>query len=154
MESHHPGRPCGPCFLCGKRQERYCHLNGLEEQHQEFFHRYLTIPGDSCMCRAHRMEAVRHVNDVHYIPKWNKRSVNNSEIADILECTYPECHAKSDRERVVMPLEKMKALFIIKLSCIHPSHVQALCDKHYQKLYRPKRDIRSGTHRLKKSFRC
>ena len=133
MESHHPGRPCGPCYLCGKKQKRYCHLNALEEQHQEFIQRYLTVddvPGDSCICRAHQMEAMRHLNDACYVPKWKK-----SDNGHILKCTYPECQASSDRDRVVVPLESTKTLFS-KVPNTDLSHVQALCDKHYQTLYR------------------
>ena len=37
------------------------------------------LTGDSCMCRAHYIEAQRHCNDHTYIPKW-KPSAHSVEI--------------------------------------------------------------------------
>ena len=97
--SYHKGTHCGPCYICGKEQERYDHFNGLPSDAQMFLQKHMctTIPGNSCLCRSHRREAQRHRLEPEYIPLWKKGKENVHEAVN--KCAYPECVATSDDKK-------------------------------------------------------
>ena len=78
------------------------------------------------------MEAVWHINNMEYIPAWNKNHVNTN---NTLKCMYPECTANSSNEKIVVPTENTRALFST-LPDTDLSLIGALCERHYQQLYR------------------
>ena len=75
MSSYHRHRACG-CY------DHFCALSSGDKwfikQHDS------DIPEDSCLCRAHRMEAKQHQCDPEYIPTWKKGIKGHSILQDVL----------------------------------------------------------------------
>ena len=76
---YHEGVCCGPCFFCGKEQARYDHFIGLAINAQQYLQRHYgsSIPGNSCLCRSHCIEAQRNSNDPQHLPTWKKANKEN-----------------------------------------------------------------------------
>ena len=68
-----------------------------------------TIPGNSCLCRAHRREAQRHRLEPEYIPLWKKGKENVHEAVN--KCAYPECVATSDDKKIIIPSKEYQVSF-------------------------------------------
>ena len=54
-DSHHPGKDCGPCVVCGKSENRYFHLIDRQEQESLLQHFQKLLPGinlTDCICRT------------------------------------------------------------------------------------------------------
>ena len=73
--SYHQGKSCGPCYLCGKVENRYDHFSGLPVEVQTLIQSTQTgtIPGNSCLCRIHQKEVQRNLGNPKYVPTWNNR---------------------------------------------------------------------------------
>ena len=109
---------------------RYDHFCMLEESEKKFLehHHGKRIPDDGCICRPHSKEAKRHRSDTEYTPKWKgeKKEIQPTK------CTYPECVITSNSGKIILPCDEKRTMF----SSIINITVGALCDKHYQLLYR------------------
>ena len=81
MSSYHRHRACG-CFICDKQQTRYDHFRVLSNGEKRFIkqHAHSDIPEDSCLCRAHHMEAKHHQCDPEYIPIRGKKGIKGHSI--------------------------------------------------------------------------
>ena len=108
MAYHHPSRSCGPCHICGKHQH---HFEALDVEKKQFLQRYISnIPDDSCICRAHKLEAKRHLDDLEYVPTW-KKITTCTRTSNSLKCTYPKCTETSLTGRVIVPSPERRGLF-------------------------------------------
>lgn len=132
---YHRGTFCGPCFICGKEEERYDHFDGLRHEVQQFLvtHSGTYIPGNSCICRSHRREAQRQHLNSGYVPKWK---VNKENLAPQTHyvCVYKECSVTSETDKVIAPSDETLDSFCRVLgTTVQPV---VLCEKHYQLVYR------------------
>ena len=130
--SYHQGTYCGPCYICGKDQERYDHFTMLSHDVQQFLnsHAHSPIPGNSCLCRSHCREAKRHRSDLQYIPIWKEKE-NELHVS---KCMYPECVSTSVNQKIITP-EEYQMPFSDSLNIPTGDNI-TLCEKHYQSLYR------------------
>ena len=139
---YHPGRSCVSCFLCGKEQARYDHFIGLTAEVQQYIQRYstLSIPGESCLCRNHRIEAQRNLDSSQYdkLPTWKKGI--ESEACCVLDtepwrskCIYAECSNTSGITKIIVPNDRQGFCSALGLNDDEPV---ALCEEHYQRVYR------------------
>ena len=85
------------------------------------------VPDNSCLCRSHQREAVRHGSDVEYIPVWKK---DIEKPTDKSKCVYPECEATS---KIITPSAEYQKSFCEALQS--QDIVIILCNQHYQLLY-------------------
>ena len=112
---YHRGTFCGPCFICGKEEERYDHFDGLRHEVQQFLvtHSGTYIPGNSCICRSHRREAQRQHLNSGYVPKWK---VNKENLAPQTHyvCVYKECSVTSETGKVIAPSDETLDSFSTK----------------------------------------
>ena len=136
---YHRERSCAACFLCGKKQARYDHFNGLAEEVRHYIQNYSTssIPGDSCICRNHRIEAKRNLNNTQHIPTWKERGKEN--VTGCIEavhckCTYPECSTTSQNARIIIPIDR--ETFCNALGNCSDNVPVAVYKVHYQRIYR------------------
>ena len=136
VSSHyHRGTFCGPCYICGKRQERYDHYDGLSREVQEFLmaHSSLQIPGSSCICRNHRREALHQRLNSGYVPAWKKTEESSTQ-TDTRVCMYKECASTSETGKLITPSDETLQSFRKMLDTTE--HSVLLCEKHYQLVYR------------------
>ena len=132
---YHRGTFCGPCYICGKRQERYDHYDGLSREVQEFLmaHSSLQIPGSSCICRNHRREALRQRLNSGYVPALKKTEESSTQ-TDTRVCMYKECASTSETGKLITPSDETLQSFRKMLDTTE--HSVLLCEKHYQLVYR------------------
>ena len=130
--SYHTGMYCGPCYICGKEQERYDHFSGLACEVQLFLQNHVcaAIPANSCICRSHRREVSRHYNDTNYTPVWKKEKAVMQT-----KCIYSECVATSADTKIITPSSEYQLSFREVLNT-EPDSAITLCDRHYQLVYR------------------
>ena len=124
---YHRNKCCGPCFLCKKEQPRYDHFNTLTSSEQGFLQQHFgaEIPGDSCMCRAHRTEAKRHRSDPEYIPVWKKSSHGSH--------TTHSNRTSNVSTKIITPSKETLPVFT---KALNVQGNVSLCETHYQSIYR------------------
>lgn len=134
--TYHPGKMCGPCFICGKEQPRYDHFAALGSTEQDFFHKHMCSNIDlaSCMCRSHSKEARRYISDPTYSPTWgDERSLH----VRVYKCIYPECNITSLTGKIIEPSTEIQPSFCVAIGLSECTGTTVtLCETHYQTTYR------------------
>ena len=133
--SYHQGKSCGPCYLCGKVENRYDHFSGLPVEVQTLIQSTQTgtIPGNSCLCRIHQKEVQRNLGNPKYVPTWNKEN-QTTPPKSTQHCVYSDCVASSNNTRIIAPCEDTEEAFRQVLNGTEQPIF--LCQTHYQCLYR------------------
>ena len=134
--NYHRGTFCGPCIICGQEQERYDHFDGLSQEVQQFLlvHSGMLIPGNSCICRNHRREALHHQSNSGYIPVWKKKPEESLAPEQTNhQCMYKDCAVTSSTGKIIAP--SMETLESFRKVLDTTEHSVFLCDKHYRLVY-------------------
>ena len=124
---------CGPCFLCGRYEDRYDHFSGLPLDVQHYIEGSVgscSISANGCVCRSHRKEAQRNMQNPQHCPTWAKEEKNKNTAQ---KCVYSECSANSHSKKIIVPTSTTKAALIDLLDTTQPI---TICERHYQQLYR------------------
>ena len=136
FSKYHPKRPCSSCTLCGKQDGYYTHFESWAKEEKEFITQHLgnNLSPDSCICKAHKVEAKRYHSQEGYTPKWRGQVTSGKAVQ---QCIYPDCSATSTKEKLITPafqsLENFEAALQIQSG---PERPFILCSKHYHTLYK------------------
>ena len=132
---YHRGTVCGPCFICGREDEKnYNHFDGLRHEVQQFLAKHVGhIPGNSCICRAHCREAERQHLNPEYVPIWKKNKAENvaQQTQHVCTCMYKECAVTSEKEKFITSSHES-----FRKMLGTTEQLVVLCEKHYQLAYR------------------
>ena len=84
----HPNRSC---VLCGRPSAHMSHYSVFGDNEREFVNKHAnTEPApDSCICKAHLIEAKRMCGNLDFIPKWKSRDKVNTNMKH--RCLFSDC---------------------------------------------------------------
>ena len=123
------------CVLCGSKDKQMSRYNNWGSEERAFILKHLdTIPSDSSyICKSHLLEARRHHNDIHFIPKWKTNHTGSSK--PLRQCMNPKC-TNPMHEKLIKPAfvatDKLEEILGVRSSEESPL---LLCQSCYHALY-------------------
>ena len=131
----HPEHNCSDCALCGQAITAVTHFGAWGTAEKLFITKHLgkELPPNSCICRAHHIEAKRHSSQDEYTPKWKKIA---QPVECVLVCSYPQCSVTAHDARLIEPSFQSPAVIKLALNISSSQDHLILCPKHYVEAHR------------------
>ena len=134
-DSHHPGKECGPCVVCGKSENRYFHLIDRQEQESLLQHFQKLLPGinlTDCICRTCETS---FKNQNYMSVKRSRKDLKKGSKSICDMSAYGICKMQKERS-VLVNKKELFDTFGIPIDCSSDTEVTvSLCSQHHLKFF-------------------
>ena len=134
-DSHHPGKECGPCVVCGKSENRYFHLIDRQDQEslQQYFHDlHPGINVTDCVCRICE-SGFKNKNYMSVKRSKTEPTKSTQPLCDL--SAYGICEMQKERS-VLVNKKELFDTFKIPINCSGDTNITVnLCSHHRLKFF-------------------